>query len=132
MLNSFGKKHGDKLYAVARFIVGALFFQHGAQKIFGLLGGSKVGLASFIGVAGIIELVAGIAIAAGIFTRLAAGIAASEMLVAFFKAHFKFSGGLAGWVPIMNGGELALLFLAAFLVILAYGAGKCSLEKTFK
>lgn len=121
-------KHADTFYAAFRIIVGLLFFQHGLQKIFGLLGGNAASVFSMMWFAGIIELVGGAFIALGLFTRIVAIIAAVEMLVAFFKMHVP-----QGWIPIMNKGELALLFFAAFLVIMTKGAGKWSLgRKLFK
>jgi putative oxidoreductase len=118
------EKHADSFYAVFRILVGLLFLQHGLQKIFGMLGGTAASAFSLMWVAGIVELVGGALIALGLFTRVAALVGALQMLVAFFKAHFP-----QGWVPIVNKGELALLFFAAFLVILSRGAGKWSLGK---
>ena len=117
----------DYFYFVFRVLVGLLFLQHGLQKIFGMfggVGGNTVPLMSLFGAAGLIELIAGIAITLGLFTRLAAAISAIEMLVAYFMVHA--SGSL---IPLVNQGELALLYFAAFLILTAYGAGKWSLEK---
>ena len=74
--------------------------------------------------AGIIETFGGLAIAFGLFSRLAAFIAAITMISAYFMAHISSS-----LIPLLNQGELALLFFASFLVIMIYGAGKWSLEK---
>ena len=117
----------DYFYFVFRVFVGLLFLQHGLQKLFGMfggVGGQPVELFSLFGLAGLIEFIAGLAIAFGLFTRLVAFISAIEMLVAYFMAHAK-----AGLIPLVNQGELALLYFAAFLVLTAYGAGKWSLEK---
>ena len=81
-------------------------------------------LFSLFGLAGLIEFLGGIAIALGLFTRLAAFISAIEMLVAYFMVHAS-----KGLIPLVNQGELALLYFAAFLVLKSYGAGKWSLEK---
>lgn len=110
-------------YFIFRFLVGLLFFQHGAQKLFGWFGGQQATLLSLFGVAGIIEFIGGLAIALGLFTRLFALISALEMAVAYFMVHFP-----QGFVPIQNQGELALLYFAAFIVMFVYGAGKWSLE----
>ena len=91
---------------------------------FGGVGGQPVELLSLFGLAGLIEFLGGIAITLGLFTRLAAFIAGIEMLVAYFMAHIP-----NGAVPLLNQGELALLYFASFLVITVYGAGKWSLEK---
>ena len=114
----------DYLYFIFRAFIGLLFMQHGLQKIFGMFGGNAVPLMGLFGAAGLIELIAGFAIAFGVFTRLAAFISAIEMLVAYFMAHAP--GGL---IPIVNKGELALLYFAAFLVLMKTGAGKWSAEK---
>ena len=117
----------DYFYFVFRVLVGLLFLQHGLQKLFGMfggVGGNTVPLMSLFGAAGLIELIAGAAIALGLFTRLAAFIAGIQMLVAYFMVHA--SGSL---IPLVNQGELALLYFAAFLILTAYGAGKWSLEK---
>jgi len=113
------------MFFVFRVLVGLLFFQHGLQKTFGLLGGRAAELFSLMGFVGLIELVGGLAIALGFFTRLAALGSGIVILAAYFKAHAP-----AGLIPIMNKGELALLYVAIFVVLLAYGAKKWSLERT--
>ncbi len=120
-------KYSEPLYALMRLIVGLLFACHGAQKLFGLLGGvdghgATVQLVSLFGLAGVIELFGGILIAFGLFASWAAFIAAGEMAVAYFMAH---AGG--GFWPIMNGGEKAVFYCFVFLFIAAHGAGKWSL-----
>jgi putative oxidoreductase len=121
------EKHSDKFYFAFRVLVGLLFAQHGLQKIFGLLGGNVAETFSLMWFAGIIELAGGILIAIGLLTRITALIAGVEMLVAFFKAHAP-----QGLIPIMNKGELALLFFAAFLILMSKGAGKWGLDNKFK
>ncbi|MBI2664207.1 DoxX family protein [Candidatus Woesearchaeota archaeon] len=123
------REHG---YVVFRVLVGLLFLQHGLQKVFGMFGGvggsslvdGSLPLFSLMALAGIIELVAGVALALGLFVRPVALIAGVEMLVAYFKAHMP-----AALFPIQNGGEAALLYFAAFLVIFMFGARKWGLEK---
>ena len=122
-------KFQDYLYFVFRVLIGLLFLQHGGQKLFGWfggLGGNSAELFSLMGLAGMIEFIAGLAIVLGLFTRLAALISAVEMAVAYVMAHFSQS-----IFPILNQGELAALFFASFLVLLAYGAGKWNLGKLF-
>ncbi|MBI2523415.1 DoxX family protein [Candidatus Woesearchaeota archaeon] len=117
----------DYFYFVFRVFVGLLFLQHGLQKLFGMfggVGGNTVPLMSLFGAAGLIEIIAGIAITLGLFTRLAAVISAIEMLAAYFIVHA--SGGL---IPLLNQGELALLYFASFLILVVYGAGKWNVEK---
>lgn len=108
------------MYFVFRLLVGLMFFLHGWSKFFGA---TPLPLASLMGVAGVVELLVGLGVFFGFFTRLAAVGGAIQMLVAFFKVHAPL-----GINPLANGGELALLFFAAFLVLAVYGAGKWSLE----
>jgi len=105
-----------------RIAVGFLFFCHGAQKLFGVLGGNQAQLASRLGAAGVIETVAGILIAAGVFTTVAALVASVEMVAAYLLAHAP-RGGL----PIQNGGELAVAYCFVFLYIATQGNGRWSL-----
>ena len=126
MLNKYFRAHHDKLYVVFRVIVGLLFFVHGAQKLFGWLGSKGAATAfTMFWTAGVIELVAGLLIAVGLFSRLAALIGGLEMIAAYFIAHIP-----QGIFPYENGGELALLYLAAFFVVLINGNGKANLEKS--
>ena len=122
----FLEDYGDFFYFVFRIFVGLLFAQHGAQKLFGLFTARPpVELFSLFGLAGVIEFFGGLAIALGFFARLGALAGAAEMATAYFKVHIP-----RGPVPIENKGELALLYFAAFLIVLAYGARKWGLEKS--
>lgn len=114
------------LYLVFRVFVGALFMQHGAQKILGMFGAEPSAMFSMFWIGGMVELVGGAAITFGLLTRLAAVFTIIEMLGAYFIAHFP-----NGLVPIENKGELALLYFAAFLVVLYQGSGKYSVERIF-
>jgi len=116
-------KWSEQVYAALRFVAGALFAFHGAQKLFGVLGGQArlddpEGLA-----AGLIEFVGGVMIALGIFTSPVAFISSGEMAVAYFKAHAP-----RGPWPILNRGELAALYCFLFLYIAARGPGPLSLD----
>jgi putative oxidoreductase len=111
------------IYAIFRIVFGLLFFQHGLQKVFGLLGGEKAAV-PMIMAAGWIELVTGFLILIGLFTGIAAFIASGEMAVAYFMAHA--SHGL--W-PIQNHGEAAVLYCFAFLYMAAYGSGIWSVDQ---
>ena len=115
------------LYAALRIVAGLAFAQHGAQKLFGQLGGTAVELTSQRGIAGIIEFVGGIMIALGLFTAPVAFIASGEMAVAYFQAH----APRAFW-PVMNGGELAVLYCFIFLYFAAAGSGKLSIDSIRK
>ena len=121
-------KYAPHFYAILRIVAGLMFAMHGSQKLFGIPGDQPpVPVASFMGLAGVIELVAGLLIALGFLTSLAAFIASGQMAVAFFMAHAP-----KGLLPIMNGGELAVLYCFLFLYIAAQGAGIWSIDATRK
>ena len=115
------------LYAALRIVSGLAFAQHGAQKLFGLLGGQAVELTSQRGLAGIIEFVGGIMIALGLFTTPVAFIASGEMAWAYFQSH----APRGAW-PIQNGGEPAVLYCFIFLYLSALGSGKLSIDAVRK
>ncbi|MEK6285941.1 MAG: DoxX family protein [Acidobacteriota bacterium] len=115
-------KYSDVFYALMRIIAGFLFACHGAQKLFGVLGGQKQEATLMI-VAGVIELVGGILIAVGFFTSIVAFICSGQMAVAYFKQHAP-----AGFWPITNRGELAVLFCFVFLYIASRGSGILSID----
>jgi len=114
-------------YVALRVAAGLAFAQHGAQKLFGLLGGQAVALSSQRGLAGIIEFVGGIMIALGLFTTPVAFIASGEMAWAYFQNH----APKGAW-PIQNGGELAVLYCFIFLYLSALGSGKLSIDSIRK
>ena len=111
-------------YALLRIMAGLAFAQHGAQKLFGVLGASQaVPLLTQFGLAGIIEFVGGLMIALGLFTGPVSFVAAGEMGWAYFQQHFP-----RGHWPIQNGGELAVLYCFIFLYLSAVGSGKLSID----
>jgi putative oxidoreductase len=110
-------------YALLRIVAGFLFACHGAQKLFGVLGGTVVPIASQRGAAGIIELVGGTLIALGLFTSYAAFVASGEMAVAYLQAHAP-----QGFWPVMNRGELSALYCFLFLYMAARGTGAFGLD----
>jgi putative oxidoreductase len=114
-------------YAALRIVAGLAFAQHGAQKLFGVLGGQAVELTSQRGLAGIIEFVGGIMISLGLFTSPVAFVASGEMAYAYFTAHAP-----RGFWPIQNGGELAVLYCFIFLYLCAVGSGKLSIDSIRK
>ena len=119
-------------FALFRIIVGLLFLCHGSQKLLGWppREGGGGGLPTIAMVGGVIELVCGAAIAIGLFAGLAAFIASGEMAVAFWAVHFKATG--VGWIPLVNIGELAVVYCFAFLYIAAHGAGIWSVDNTMR
>jgi len=114
-------------YAAFRIVTGFLFWQHGAQKLFGWLGGDQVELASLMGLAGILEFVGGLMIGLGLYTRFVAFVVSGEMAVAYFMAHLP-----RGLWPIQNGGEAAAFYCFAFLLMVAMGGGSFSLDRKLR
>jgi putative oxidoreductase len=125
MLDKYAKKSEHVMYVIFRIIIGALYAMHGLSKL-GFTGKpAMTGLMAFVGVA---ELLIGLGLVLGLFTRLAALGGIVIMIGAQTTSHFP-----KGLNPMANGGELSLLFLVAFLVLFAYGAQKFSLgHKLFK
>lgn len=119
---------------VLRIVVGFTFWQHGAQKLFGWLGGTQIeSLTSLMGVAGVLEFFGGIAIVLGLFTRPMAFVLAGEMATAYFRAHVGGAETLMEHLfPIMNRGELPVLFCFIFLYFVARGGGGFSVDGWLK
>jgi putative oxidoreductase len=120
-VNSLGKYSGYA-YAIMRLVLGLLFACHGAQKLLGMFGG-KGGAEGLMMVGGIIELGGGLLIAIGLLTRPAAFLTSGMMAVAYFMAH---AGG--GLFPIVNKGELAVVYCFVFLFIFFHGGGPLSVD----
>src|ERR1700730_15147670 len=126
-MNSLNR-FADPVYCIVRLIVGLTYACHGGQKLFGFPGGGH-GVDGLAFIAGIIELVCGLLIAFGLFTRIGAFLASGEMAVAYFMFYV----GVvptpeAKFFPIMNGGELALLYCWVFFFIIFYGGGRWSID----
>jgi putative oxidoreductase len=109
-----------------RIVTGLLFVPHGAMKLFGYPGHTPahpLSLFSLFGLAGILEFFGGLAILFGFFTRPVAFVLCGEMAVAYWIAH-----GRRALLPIVNKGELAVLFCFVFLFLSANGGGRFSIE----
>ncbi|MGE0554052.1 MAG: DoxX family protein [Gemmatimonadales bacterium] len=116
--------------SLVRIVVGAAYFSHGGQKLFGWFGGmggdnGTVELASRFGAAGVIEVVCGAALVLGLGTRWAAFIASGEMAVAYWWVHVVGRGELWWWA---NGGELSLVYCFVWLGFAGWGGGPLSLD----
>ncbi|MEO8217712.1 MAG: DoxX family protein [Acidobacteriota bacterium] len=118
----FLRPFSEQLFALLRIVAGLLFAIHGAQKLFGAMGGTQVHEPLMVA-AGVIELVCGLLVAGGLFTSVAAFLASGEMAAAFFKAHAP-----NGFNPVVNKGELAVVYSFLFLYIAARGSGLWSLD----
>jgi len=115
-----------RILGIMRIVIGFLFLQHGSAKLLGyphIAMFDGVQLVSLIGLAGILELVGGSLILIGLFTRPVAFILSGEMAFAYFMAHAP--GGL---LPILNHGELAVIYCFVFLYLSVAGGGSYSLD----
>jgi putative oxidoreductase len=120
----FVKAREAEVYAALRIVTGFLFLWHGVQKLFGFPEGMPPGVPAFITwIAGPIELVCGILVMIGVFTRPAAFLASGLMAFAYWMGH-----GTKALLPVQNGGELAVLYCFLFLFISARGSGIWSLD----
>jgi putative oxidoreductase len=123
-MRSFMSRYDAQTYAALRIVVGFLFFWHGSQKLLGFPAGLPDGMpAVILYVGGSIELVGGALILIGLMTRPAAFLCSGHMAAAYWLAH-----GMNAVLPIVNHGELAVLFCFAFLFIAAHGSGIWSVD----
>jgi len=114
-----------RMLSVLRIMTGLLFLEHGTQKLFNFPPRANPGpaLFSLLGLQGLLELVGGILIVIGLLTRPVAFILAGDMAVAYFMAHAP-----RGFFPLVNGGQLAILFCFVFLYLLVAGGGVWSVD----
>lgn len=116
-----------RLLSVLRIVAALLFLQHGLAKLLHfphVAMFDQLQLFSLIGLAGIIELVGSVLLLVGLFTHPVAFIMSGEMAFAYFMAHAP-----RGFFPILNQGELAILFCFVFLYLAAAGGGPWSLDE---
>lgn len=112
--------------SLLRFMSGLLLLQHGTAKLLGfpvMANFANLQITSMPGIAGIIELVGGALLVVGLFTRGAAFIASGMTAVAYFMVHAP-----KGFYPILNGGELAVLYCFVFFYLVFAGGGPISLD----
>ena len=114
--------------SLLRIVVGFTFSLHGLQKLFGMFGGiggsgASVRFLSILWIAGLIEVLGGLLIILGLFTRWTAFMLCGEMAVAYFTAHYP-----RGFFPIRNGGEPAVLYCFIYLYLSIAGAGPISVD----
>ena len=120
--------HTPKALAVLRIVTAFLFVQHGTAKFFGV---PHVAMfdqfqpMSILGVAGVLEVAGGLLLMVGLFTRPVAFVLCGFMAVAYFTAHAPRGNVLS---PILNQGELAIMFCFVFLLLFVAGAGAWSID----
>lgn len=123
-MNHFMSKFNSPCYALMRIVAGFLFLWHGSQKLFGFPSGIPGEVPAFIiFVAGPIELIGGVLIMIGLFTRWSAFLTSGLMAAAYWIGH-----GTTALLPIQNHGELAALYCFVFLFISSQGGGIWSLD----
>ena len=116
----------SRALAALRIVAGLLFLAHGVIKLFGFPAGAEPGqqeLLSLFGIGGVIELITGLLLILGLFTRPAAFIASGQMAVAYWMFHFPSSP-----YPAVNGGDAAILYCFIFLYIFTAGPGAWSID----
>lgn len=125
MMTTF-KSWAPKLLSVLRIMAGLQFLEHGTQKMFSFplrAGPNAPELLSMYGIQGCIEIVGGLLIILGLFTRPVAFILAGDMAAAYFISHYP-----KNFFPALNGGDAAILFCFVFLYMAAAGGGIWSID----
>jgi putative oxidoreductase len=117
-----------RMLSIFRITTGLLFLEHGINKLFNFpvtQNHAPYNIATLVpGAQGLIELIGGILIVLGLFTRPAAFILAGDMAVAYFMAHAP-----RNFFPMVNGGDAAILYCFAFLYMWVAGGGAWSLDR---
>jgi len=122
--DTFAQIWAPRMLAVLRIMTALLFLEHGTQKLLGFPPGKSMQpLFSLLGFAGLLELVGGLLILVGLFTRPVAFVLAGEMAFAYFIGHAS-----RGFWPVNNGGDAAILYCFVFLYLTVAGAGAWSLD----
>lgn len=113
----------EQAYAILRIMAGLMFVQHGTQKLLNFPAEFPYDLNPMSMAAGGIELVLGITIAIGLFTRISAFVSAGMCAVGYWMVH-----GLNDFYPLNNGGEVIALYCFIFLFVATRGAGIWSVD----
>jgi putative oxidoreductase len=126
-------RHQPRMLSILRIMFGLLFLQHGLVKWFGFPAANpnfaNIQLLSLIGIAGVIEIVGGVLVTAGLFTRYAAFIMSGEMAVSYFLNR---TGAGKAFAPLLNGGNLEVAYCFVFLYVVFAGAGPWSLDAVLR
>lgn len=122
----FLRPYESRLLSVLRIMSGLLLLQHGTTKYLNFPAGpmNNASPLTMSGFAGILELIGGVLLVIGLFTRPVAFVISGMCAVAYFYAHAP-----RGFFPILNGGELAALYSFVFLYLAAAGGGPWSADK---
>ena len=120
-------RNSSLILGILRIVIGLLFLEHGTAKLlhFPVVPMFAHGqLSPILLASGVIELIGGALVALGLFSRIAAFICSGQMAVAYFMAHYP-----GGFFPILNGGELAVVYCFVFLYLAAAGPGDLALNR---
>ena len=129
-LEALGTAWAPRLLSVLRIMTGLLLLQHGLGKIFKfpvVPAFAKLDLSSMPGIAGFLELIGGVLLVVGLFSRTAAFILSGMCAVGYFLAHAP-----RGFYPILNGGELIVLYAFVLLYLASAGPGPWSIDAARK
>jgi putative oxidoreductase len=110
--------------SLLRFVAGLCFMQHGLSKLFGFPAAFSGHMTSLVVAAGIIEALGGLLVCIGLFTRPAAFLMSGEMAIGYFTVHLPKS-----FFPLVNGGDLAIMYCFVFFYIAVAGGGAWSLDR---
>ena len=119
-----------RMLSVLRIMAGLLFMEHGTSKLLNFpppAAGMPTELSTLTLIAGILELVGGALVAAGLFTRIVAFVLSGEMAIAYFMAHAPQS-----FFPLLNHGDAAILYCFIFLYLAFAGGGEWSLDRLLR
>ena len=124
-LNAFYASWSPRLLSVLRIVSALLFMQHGSQKLFGFPPSPQLSgpLPPLLLTAGVMEFFGGVLLLLGLFTRPVAFLLSGEMAVAYFSSHAP-----RGLWPVLNGGELSVLYCFLFLYLSVAGGGAWSVD----
>jgi putative oxidoreductase len=123
----FFEAWSPRLLSVLRIVTALLFMAHGTAKLFQMPHipmFDNLQLMSLLGLQGVLEAGGGLLLLVGLFTRPVAFILSGDMAVAYFMSHWP-----KNWMPLLNGGDLAVLFCFVFLYLCVAGPGPWSLDE---
>jgi len=128
MLQTLETVWAPRVLSIARVVAALIFMEHGMQKLLGFPPSQNPGpaLFSLYGLAGSLEIVGGILLVFGLFTRPVAFILSGEMAFAYWMSHAP-----RAMYPILNGGDAAILYCFFFLYLAFAGGGAWSLDRMF-
>ena len=129
-MDDFFEAWRPRLLSVFRIVLGLLFIEHGTSKLLHfpeVAMFDNLRLFSLIGVTGVLELVGGVLLLLGLFSRATAFILSGEMAFAYFMVHAP-----QGFFPVLNRGEAAVFYCFAFLYLAVAGGGAWSLDNAWR